>query len=176
MTSPFASFGSTFFEVPPNTFSFDTLKSTLSAPVRRHVQQVYTQMAAMLVVIPFVGGGLLSSIAAVGLAVIFALTPATPKNYNTRLSLLYGFALAKGLSLGPLIGAFLFYNPSTLLTALVATSVLFSCFSASVLVAPSRERLYVSGFLSSAISVGSVLAIIGWFVRSEFMMMMQLYV
>ncbi|KAJ3286440.1 hypothetical protein HK104_009046 [Borealophlyctis nickersoniae] len=181
------SFASYFAPPPADAFRWDNLKANLSPSIRKHVQNVYTNMAVMLLIsavgayldltraLPLLRGGLLSMVATMGCLIAFAALPATPANENTRKYLLYGFALAKGLSLGPLLEQALYINPLNVFAALAATALLFGCFSMSVLVAGRRDMLYVGGVLSSAISVLGILSLINIFAGSRAIFSLELY-
>ena len=62
-----------------------------------------------------------------------------------RYALLAGAAMSQGLTMGPLIGATLAVHPGLLLTALLATSAVFACFSGAAILSKRRSWLYLSG-------------------------------
>lgn len=57
---------------------------------------------------------------------------------SKRYALLGAFAFAQGTSLGPLVGAALAINPAIVVTAALATTAIFACFTLSALVTKRR--------------------------------------
>ncbi|KAI9099400.1 inhibitor of apoptosis-promoting Bax1-domain-containing protein [Phlyctochytrium arcticum] len=163
---------------------WDNLKSNLSPSVRQHVQRVYTNLALMLAT-SVVGsclfsagiltGGLWSLILCVGCMLGFSFVAPTPANDTLRKGLLYGFALTKGLSLGPLIEYTRYANPSSLPLALSGTALIFGCFSVSVLMSPTRNALYTRGLLASGSMVLLMLSLVNMFSRSSKLFTLELY-
>lgn len=96
-------------------------------------------------------GGFLTTVASIGSMVWLLSTP--PVEEQKRVSLLMASALFQGASVGPLIDLAITVDPRLILSAFVATSLAFACFSAAALVARRREYLYLGGLLSSGLSI-----------------------
>ena len=62
-----------------------------------------------------------------------------------------------------------------IVTALVGSVCIFACFSASALLSTRRSALYLSGMLSSALTLLLWVGIANMFFRSELLFTMQLY-
>lgn len=73
-----------------------------------------------------------------------------PTGETLRLLLLGAVGLTAGMSIGPLVTVILVVDPSILVTALVATTMVFVSFSLSAILAERRSYLYLSGTLVSA--------------------------
>lgn len=67
-------------------------------------------------------------------------------------SLFFPLRIPQGFSLGSLIELVLEVDPSTLVTALLATTTVFVCFAGAALLAKRRSYLYLGGILSSAMT------------------------
>ncbi|MED6193879.1 Bax inhibitor 1 [Stylosanthes scabra] len=96
-------------------------------------------------------GGFLTSGGCMGTMIWLLSTP--PSQEQKRVSLLLASALFQGASIGPLIDLAIEVDPSLILTAFVATSLAFACFSGAALVARRREYLYLGGLVSSGLSI-----------------------
>jgi FtsH-binding integral membrane protein len=79
-----------------------------------------------------------------------------------RYALLAGAAYSQGLTMGPLVAAALGVHPAMLLTAFLTTSAVFACFSGAALLSRRRSWLYLSGALSSALSVFLIMRLGVW--------------
>ncbi|VBB29955.1 unnamed protein product [Acanthocheilonema viteae] len=73
-------------------------------------------------------------------------TPHTGGNERKRLGYFIAFCALSGMSSGPLIEKALIVDPSTILTAFLATAIVFSCFTMSALHAPSTKFLHLGAF------------------------------
>ncbi|XP_020231227.1 bax inhibitor 1 [Cajanus cajan] len=142
-------------------WSYDTLKNfrEISPLVQNHIKRVYFTLCCAVVgaaVGAFLHvlwnvGGFLTTVASIGSMVWLLSTP--PVEEQKRVSLLMASALFQGASVGPLIDLAIAVDPSLILSAFVATSLAFACFSAAALVARRREYLYLGGLLSSGLSI-----------------------
>ncbi len=65
-----------------------------------------------------------------------------------RYALLAGAAFSQGATIGPLVGATLQLHPALLLTAFMATSAVFACFSGAAMLSRRRSWLYMGGVAS----------------------------
>lgn len=79
----------------------------------------------------------------------------------TRYRLLMFFAALEGFSIGPLIDLALGMGDGLVMQALVATAVVFACFSLAALYAKRRSYLYLGAWLSSALSMLVLLSLGG---------------
>merc|ERR1711991_164762 len=93
------------------------------------------------------------TLALVGL--IFALhgTPNTPANAQKRWGMLLGFGALQGLVVGPLVEQVLAIDAGIVVSAMLATTLVFACFSLAALYAERRSMLFMGGFLSSALTI-----------------------
>lgn len=158
--------------------------STISGPVRYHLQRVYTTLACALFV-SAVGvymhmllhiGGLITSLAFIATTMWLLSTPATPVNEGKRLALLTGAAFCEGASLGTLVEAVLHFDPSIVAIAFLGSVAVFACFSGAALLSKRREYLFLAGILSSAVSTLLLLQFGSlFFGRSAFMYNLELY-
>ena len=73
--------------------------------------------------------------------------------FQKRVGIFLGFCALKGMSIGSIVESSLYLDPAIPLIAFVGTVVVFACFSLSALLAKRRSYLYISGFLSSAMSL-----------------------
>lgn len=127
----------------------------------------------------FVGilsGGLLSTLATLGFGLALYSTPHHEKNKDKRLMYLMGFAACSGLSTGPLLDFAMFIEPSIIPTALMATSVVFVCFTISTIFSDQRQMLYMGGTLISLLSTLMLMSLINLFIRSSLITSIYLYV
>jgi FtsH-binding integral membrane protein len=60
-----------------------------------------------------------------------------------------GLGAFEGLSLGSLVRALLYLDPSIVVTALLGTAAVFAAFSAAALVARRRSMLYLGAIAAS---------------------------
>ncbi|KAL7596006.1 hypothetical protein Lser_V15G30643 [Lactuca serriola] len=63
------------------------------------------------------------------------------------------FSLLHGVTLGPLIGLVIDVHPGILVSAFMATAIIFACFSGVAMLARRRVFIYLGGFLSSCFSI-----------------------
>ncbi|KAL5973830.1 Bax inhibitor 1 [Asimina triloba] len=96
-------------------------------------------------------GGLLTTIGCMGSIIWLLSTPVYQE--QKRVGLLMASALFEGASVGPLISFAIDFDPSIVVSAFVGTAIAFGCFSAAAVVARRREYLYLSGLLSSGLSI-----------------------
>lgn len=98
-------------------------------------------------------GMLVPSLAYLGLVVWLLSMPSQTSNKPLRQRVFAGAAFAQGLALAPLAAIATQLDPSIAPMALVATTLVFGCFSLSAAVAKRRSYLFLAGILSSALSV-----------------------
>lgn len=140
-----------------------SLNNKLEKDVREHLKAVYGTLCVGLLAAAF-GAGLhlltdyfranfLLSLAPVGLMIALSTTPCTPENERKRFYYFLGFTCLSGISTGPLIEQAISVDPSLIMTAFLATSVVFGCFTLAALHAPSTKYLHLGGVLFSAMSL-----------------------
>jgi Bax inhibitor 1 len=165
---------------------FTSFSSTLNAPVRQHLKNVYgclslsTVLAAVGAYVhiytQFLQANLLTTIGTLGLLIALMSTPDNGKNQTLRLGYLLGFAFLSGLGLGPLLELVFSIDPSIVMTALIGTTVVFVCFSISALLAPRGHWLYLGGTLMSMLNIMILSSLANLFLRSTFVYQAHLYV
>lgn len=147
--------------------SWSTLlkSSDLTPSVQTHMAKVYATLAAGLVMC-LAGAAtglalpqgyrwalpLLPSIIFVVFVTWLSMTPNLVHNQPKRQKLFAAAAFTNGVSLSPLVTDVLKVNPGILLTALVATTLVFACFSLAALLAKRRSYLYLGAVASSTLS------------------------
>ncbi|KAK6024482.1 hypothetical protein OSTOST_09706 [Ostertagia ostertagi] len=92
----------------------------------------------------------LLSLASIGLMFALISTPHTRANEKKRLAFFFLFCGISGVSMGPLLERVIAIDPSCVLTALLATTTVFGCFSLVALHAPSTKYIHMGGTLASA--------------------------
>ncbi|XP_015896705.1 bax inhibitor 1 [Ziziphus jujuba] len=144
-----------------NRWNYDSLKNfrRISPVVQNHLKQVYLTLFCTLVA-SAVGaylhllwniGGVLTTIGSLG-CIVWLLATKTYEEQK-RVALLMAAAVLEGASVGPLIQLAVEIDPSILISAFVGTALAFGCFSLAAILAERREYLYLSGLLSSGLSM-----------------------
>lgn len=170
----------------PTLNSFvNSFTNRLEAPVRQHLKNVYGCVSLSTVTAAtgayvhlytdILQAGLLSTLGALGLLIALGVTPDNGKNQKHRLGYLLGFAFLSGLGIGPLLEIVISIDPSIIVTALVATTVVFVSFSISSLLAPRGQWLYLGGTLISLSNVTILLLLANIFLRSTLLYQAHLY-
>jgi FtsH-binding integral membrane protein len=120
---------------------------------------------------------LLSVIGMFGL--LFALKLTESKDvfsYVAKRSLgLYLYGFVNGLFVAPLVESVMDIDPKLPLVALVATTVIFACFSGFALLAKRRSYLYIGGSLTSCLSVLLIFGVFGLFFPNSISELVMLY-
>lgn len=163
-------------------FDLDALfkVSDLSSPVRKHLSKVYADLSlcilaaavGSLVSIMYGVGGLGTTI--LGIVCMIGLFVAEKASMAVKYSLFIGFGFFQGLSVGPICAQALHVDPSILITAFVATTCIFVCFSMAALFAKKRSYLYLGAGLTSWTLVLSLMSLVNIFLRNEFLINLQL--
>jgi len=156
--------------------------SDLDEQNRRHLSKVYATLGLTLFTtaigsaahVYFNLGGILSTIATIGLMCVLGFDK-DKDAYVRRIATLGALGFFQGCSLGPLVERALHVDPSILVTAFLATTTIFVCFSISAYVAQKRSYLYLGGVLSSALSVMFLLSVLNMFIQSAVMSTVHLY-
>jgi len=122
-------------------------------------------------------GGILSALGSIILITMLAFSRNPEgKDDATRFMYLNGLALCTGMSTGPLIDTVWDLDPSIVVSALLYTCVVFTCFTLSALIAPDGKYLALGGPLLSILSTMLLASIINIFVRSPTFIYMQLLI
>eukprot|EP00163_Fabomonas_tropica_P009154 TRINITY_DN18953_c0_g1_i1.p1 TRINITY_DN18953_c0_g1~~TRINITY_DN18953_c0_g1_i1.p1 ORF type:complete len:243 (-),score=75.53 TRINITY_DN18953_c0_g1_i1:149-877(-) len=121
-------------------------------------------------------GGLLTGLMTLGCVIYLHGVPNVAENHFKRTMILLGAGFFKGASIGPLVNAFLRYNPDLVLTAFMLTTVIFVCFTGAAYFAERRSYLFLGGMLGSALSMMFFLSLFNMFFRSTAVFNVQLYV
>ncbi|XP_052893613.1 bax inhibitor 1 [Anopheles moucheti] len=169
-------------------FSFDRLSQQMGAKLdpnlRQHLSKVYgclaatCSMATVGSLIHLSGiweAGLLSAFASLGLILGMVFTPDNGKNLVTRFSMLMGIGLFTGHSLGLLLEQVIYMNPAIVVTALIGTTTIFTCLTASAFFAKRGKYLYLGGILMSALSTMALINLGNLFFRSYIVQDISLY-
>ncbi|XP_011882137.1 PREDICTED: bax inhibitor 1 [Vollenhovia emeryi] len=165
---------------------FNSFSSTLNAPVRQHLKNVYGCLSLSTVsaaagayvhmYTQLLQANLLTTIGTLGLLIALMSTPDNGKNQKLRLGYLLGFAFLSGLGLGPLLELVVSIDPSIVMTALIGTTVVFVSFSLSALLAPRGKWLYLGGSLMSMLNIMILFSFANLFLRSTLIYQAHLYV
>lgn len=160
------------------------MNNKLEPPMRSHLKNVYGSIASASLVaavgayIHMAGmweGGLLSGLGSIVLITMLAFSRNPEgKDDAKRFMYLNGLALCTGLSTGPLIDAVWDLDPSIVVSALMYTFVVFTCFTLSALIAPDGKYLALGGPLLSVLSTMLIASIMNIFFRSHTFIFMQL--
>lgn len=120
--------------------------------------------------------GLLSAIGALACFVLLMMTPDdNGKGLKLRVGYLLGFTTLTGVGLGPLLEHVILINPSIIVTALIATSAVFVCFSICAMLSERGRWLYLGGTLMSLLTTLMVLSIANIFFGARWVYQTQLY-
>jgi FtsH-binding integral membrane protein len=154
----------------------------ISPEVQSHLSKVYATLTlcvfcaifGVLAHLQYHIGGVLSGIATIGL--LFLLAADREGSVPKRLALLGCFGFFQGASLGELINYALHVDPSILVTAFLATTVVFVSFTLSSMLSRRRSWLFLGGYLSSICLFMCVLSLVNLFFRSPLAFEFNLYV
>lgn len=156
----------------------------LDPRLRQHLSKVYgclaatCSMATVGSLIHLSGiweAGLLSAFVSLGLILGMVFTPDNGKNFVQRFSMLMGIGLFTGHSLGLLLEQVIYMNPAIVVTALIGTTTIFSCLTASAFFAKRGKYLYLGGILMSALSTMALVNLGNLFFRSYIVQDISLY-
>jgi len=165
---------------------FTTLDNKLEKDVKTHLKNVYTTLALALlaaaagsyvhVFTDVLKGNIFVSLGSIALLLMLYSTPAYPEYESRRFVYLMAFAAATGLSTGPLLDMAMRINPGVIVTAFMATCMIFGSFTLAALYAPDRKFLYLGGILLSTLSTMFWLALANIFLGSALLFEGMLYV
>lgn len=117
-------------------------------------------------------------ISAIGALVCFFLLMKPDDNYKNmhyRVSYLLGFATFTGIGLGPLLEHVILVDPSIIITALIATSVVFVSFSVCAMFSERGQWLYLGGTLFALLNTLMLLSLANIFFNSTLVFQANLY-
>jgi len=164
----------------------NSFSNRLEAPVRQHLKNVYGCVALSAVTAAagtyvhiyteFLQGGLLCTLGALGCLWALMATPHNDKNQKLRLGYLLGLAFLWGLGFGPTLEIVISINPSIIVTALMATTLIFVSFSICALLAERGSWLYLGGTLMSALNFLLLLSFANIFLGSNLLYQFDLYI
>ncbi|OQS00851.1 bax inhibitor-like protein [Achlya hypogyna] len=144
----------------------------ISIPVQQHLVRVYAALAATILVAG-VGvaldamldlAGLTSTFGSLGL--IIYLFFVDKQLVAKRMGVLLTIAACMGINIGPLVSVALDVDASIVITAFLATAVIFLCFTGSALIEKRRTYMYLISVISSATLVMSMISLVNLFTRS----------
>ncbi|VDD95252.1 unnamed protein product [Enterobius vermicularis] len=131
--------------------------------VRDHLKAVYGTLsvglaaaaigAALHILTDMFRSSFLLSLAPIGLMIALCTTPHSAENERKRFFYFLGFTCLTGISTGPLIEQAISVEPSIIMTAFLATAVVFGCFTMAALHAPSTKYLHLEGILMSSMTL-----------------------
>lgn len=157
----------------------------LEPSVRYHLSKVYacltaTCAAATIGALIHLQGiweaGMLSSLIPLGLVLGLVFTPDNGKNFNTRLGMLLALGAFMGHSMGLMLEQVMIINPAIIVTALVGTTTIFTCLSASAVLAKRGSYLFLGGILFSTLSAMAFISLGNLLFRSYFVQEVTLYI
>merc|ERR1711881_9995 len=158
--------------------------SQLSLATKAHLQSVYSCLAmtmfsasagAVAHLKTGIQGGFLTVILSIGLMIWLKTTAHVKENQTKRMLILNGFGATMGLGMGPILDFAIEINPQIIVTAFMASTVIFVCFSLSALWARRRSYLFLGGILSSGLSILMLTSIMNLFFRSPALFNVSLY-
>jgi FtsH-binding integral membrane protein len=156
----------------------------LEKDVKSHLQKVYTTMGLALIACAIGSyihmaniftAGILTILGTLGASLgIFLMAP-TAENQPKRFALFMLLGALCGINQGPLLQIVATIDPSIVMTALLATALIFVCFSICALLSEERKWLAIGGVLMSALSCLLLFGLMNIFFRSELLYEVQLY-
>jgi len=156
--------------------------SALTPEIREHLSKVYTTLA-IAVLTSAIGcyvemrthmfAGILALLGVIGLIVWMSMISRV--QIAQRFIVLLGIAFLQGSLLGPMVERTINIDPSIVVTAFIGTTVIFACFTGMSLFAVRRSYLYLSGILSSGLSLMCMISFMNIFFRSAAAVNFQLY-
>jgi len=152
------------------------MNNKLDGPIRAHLKNVYASIASATLVAAIGAachvngiwqGGMLSGLGSFILILMLAFSRnGDGKDDGMRFLYLNGLAFCSGMSTGPLIEAVWDLNPSIVISALLYTCVIFTCFTLSALIAPEGKYLALGAPLMSILSTMLLASLMNIFFRS----------
>jgi len=168
-----------------NNFMRELQFGKLEKRVKSHLMKVYTAMGLSLIacavgsylhMINLFTAGLLTGLGMIGAAIGLMMMAPTVENLSTRFALLMGVATLAGINQGPLVEMSIRLEPSLVMTAFLATSLVFICFTLSALLSEDRKWLAIGGILSSGLSWLILFGFLNIFLQSRLLFDIKLYI
>lgn len=162
------------------------MNNKLDGPLRSHLRNVYASIASASLLASIGAachvngiwqGGILSGLGSFILILMLAFSR-NPEGKDDGMRFLYlnGLAFCSGMSTGPLIEAVWDLNPSIVISALLYTCVIFTCFTMSALIAPEGRYLALGAPLMSILSTILLASLMNIFFRSATIAYVQILV
>jgi len=168
-----------------NNFLRELQFGKLEKRVKNHLTKVYTAMGLALMacaagsylhMASIITAGILTALGMLGgVIALVAMTP-TNDNGSTRFGLLMGVSVLAGINEGPLIDMAIHLNPSLVVTAFLATALVFICFTVSALLSDDRKWLAIGGVLYSGLSWLLLFGFLNIFLQSQLLFDIKLYI
>ncbi|XP_050310770.1 bax inhibitor 1 isoform X2 [Anthonomus grandis grandis] len=169
-----------------NSF-MNSFNNRLEAPVQQHLKNVYACLA-MSTLAAGVGASVhlftnilqAGFLSAIGALVFFFLLLSTPedngKGMTKRVGYLLGFSALTGVGMGPLLEAVMIVDPSIIITAFIATSVVFVSFTICAIFSDRGKWLYLGGILFTMLNSLILMSLANIFFGSTLLWNAQIYV
>lgn len=169
-----------------NTF-INSFNNRLEPPVRQHLKNVYACLA-MSTLAAGVGASIhlftnilqAGILSAIGALVFFFLLVTTPddngKGMTKRVGYLLGFSTLTGVGMGPLLEHVMIVDPSIIITAFIATSVVFVSFTICSLLSERGSWLYLGGVLFTLLNSLMLMSLANIFFGSTILWNAQVYI
>lgn len=168
-----------------NTF-INSFNNKLETPVKQHLKNVYACLA-MSTLAAGVGASLhlftnilqAGLLSAIGALVCFFLLISTPddngKGMTKRVGYLLGFSALSGVGMGPLLEHVILVDPSIVVTAFIATSVVFVSFTLCAIFSDRGKWLYLGGILFTILNSLMLMSFANIFFGSTLLWNAQVY-
>ncbi|KAL1494321.1 hypothetical protein ABEB36_009936 [Hypothenemus hampei] len=168
-----------------NSF-INSFNSRLEPPVKQHLKNVYACLA-MSTLAAGVGASIhlftnilqAGFLSAIGAIIFFLLLISTPddngKGMTKRVGYLLGFSTLTGVGMGPLLEHVIMVDPSIIITAFVATSVVFVSFTICSIFSERGKWLYMGGILFTMLNTLMLLSLANIFFGSSLLWNAQVY-
>lgn len=156
----------------------------LEPRVKGHLTKVYTAMGLSLMTCAagsyihmagFFTAGILSTLACLGCVLALVGMDREKYSHSTRFSVLMGAAALCGINQGPLVELSVAVDPALVMTAFLATSLVFVAFTLSALLSNDRKFLALGGVLFSGLSWLILFGFLNIFFRSPLIYELKLY-
>ncbi|XP_060529596.1 bax inhibitor 1 [Cylas formicarius] len=165
----------------------NSFNNRFEAPVRQHLKNVYACLA-MSTLAAGVGASIhmftnilqAGFLSAIGALIFFFLLISTPddngKGMTKRVGYLLGFSTLTGVGMGPLLEHVVLVDPSIIITAFIATSVVFVSFTICALLSERGKWLYLGGTLFTLLNSLMLMSLANIFFGSTLLWNAQIYI
>jgi FtsH-binding integral membrane protein len=164
-----------------NALKFGRLEKT----VKVHLQNVYVSMGLALLACAagsyvhmytkIITAGILPTIGTFVAMITMLMMAPTAENQPKRFALLLTTAFLCGISQGPLLELVVEVDESIVMTAFLATSLIFLCFSVSALLSEDRKWIAMGGILLSSLSWLVLFGFLNIFFQSQLIYQVSVY-